>query len=145
MIDLSQAFELLESAQTLEDLRAISRLLSADQLLLAASLSNGADKVRFDRWIAHDQLWFAHSGNDLVVSVIGQNQSGTVTNWYTSNDSHLGSVLSGDGHVVSDAGIQQLVEAMASFTPPPASGQTTLPPELAANLAPALSANWQHQ
>jgi hypothetical protein len=30
MIDLSQAFELLESAQTLEDLRAISRLLSAE-------------------------------------------------------------------------------------------------------------------
>jgi hypothetical protein len=51
--------------------------------------------------------------------------------------------LAGDGYAVTDSGMQQLVQAMASFSPPPA-GQTTLPPELAANLAGALAANWQH-
>jgi hypothetical protein len=53
-------------------------------------------------------------------------------------------VAGGDGYTASAGGIEQLVQAMASFAPP-ASGETTLPPELAANLAPALSANWQHQ
>jgi Ca2+-binding RTX toxin-like protein len=110
---------------------------------ITASLGNGADTLRFDRWIAHDQLWFAQTGNDLVVSVIGQNQSATVSNWYTAGNNHLGKVLAGDGYTVTDSGMQQLVQAMASFSPPPA-GQTTLPPELAANLAAALTANWQH-
>jgi len=35
------------------------------------------------------------------------------------------------------------LEAMASYTPP-AEGQTTMPPDLASALAPALAANWQH-
>jgi Ca2+-binding RTX toxin-like protein len=110
---------------------------------VTASLGNGADTLRFDRWTAHDQLWFAQSGNNLVVSVIGQSQSTTVSDWYGATNNHLSKVLAGDGYTVTDAGIQQLVEAMASFTPPPA-GQTTLPPELAANLSAALAANWQH-
>jgi len=76
--------------------------------------------------------------------VIGLNQSVTVSNWYGAANNHLGKVLAGDGYTVTDAGIQQLVEAMASFTPPPA-GQTTLPPELAASLSSTLAANWQHQ
>jgi hypothetical protein len=110
---------------------------------VTASANNGADTLRFDRWIAHDQLWFAQSGNNLVVSVIGQNQSVTVSNWYGAANNHLGKVLAGDGYAATDAGIQQLVEAMASFTPP-AAGQTTLSPDLAASLAPTLTANWAH-
>jgi Ca2+-binding RTX toxin-like protein len=110
---------------------------------VTASLGNGADTLRFDRWTVHDQLWFAQAGNDLIVSVIGQNQSVTVSNWYGAANNHLGQVLAGDGYTATDAGIQQLVEAMASFTPP-ASGQTTLPPELAASLSSTLAANWQH-
>ena len=44
---------------------------------------------------------------------------------------------------ISDTGMQQLVQAMSVYTPP-AEGQTTLPPDVAAALAPALAANWQH-
>ena len=91
----------------------------------------------------HWKLWFAHSGNDLVISVIGQGQAVTVADWYSSADNRLAQVTSGDGYAATAAGIEQLVAAMASFTPP-ASGQTTLPPQLAATLATAFAANWQH-
>jgi len=48
-----------------------------------------------------------------------------------------------DGYSISDSGVQQLVQAMAAHSPP-AAGQTTLPPNLASSLRPALTANWQH-
>lgn len=64
------------------------------------------------------------------------------SDWYTSADNRLAQVTSGDGHTASAAGIEQLVAAMASFAPP-AAGQTTLSPELAASLSAALAANWQ--
>ena len=81
--------------------------------------------------------------DDLVMSVIGEGQTVTVAGWYAASANHAGQVTAGDGYTIGDVAIEQLVEAMASFTPP-ASGQTTLPPELAANLSTALTANWQH-
>jgi hypothetical protein len=93
--------------------------------------------------IAYDHLWFAQSGQDLVMSVVGRSQTLTVSGWYDGADNHLGELKTADGYQISDTGMQQLVQAMASYTPP-AEGQTTLPPDLASALAPALAANWQH-
>ena len=92
--------------------------------LVHASVSDGSDTAAFASGIARDRLWFAHDGNDLVISVIGQGQA------------------SGDRYAASAAGIEQLC-GLGVFTPP-AAGQTTLSPELAANLSTALAANWQH-
>jgi hypothetical protein len=111
--------------------------------IVHASASGGSDAVAFGTGIAYDQLWFAQSNGDLVISVIGQNQSETIAGWYASSDNHIGEVTTSDGSSISDSGVQQLVEAMASFSQPGA-GQTTLPPDLASRLAPALTANWQH-
>ena len=83
------------------------------------------------------------ANDDLVVSVIGKSQTVTVADWYASTDNHVGAITTNDGHEISDAGVQQMVEAMASYEQP-SSGQTTLPPGRATALAPALAANW-HQ
>ena len=86
--------------------------------VVRASASDGADTASFGGDVAHDQLWFARAGNDLVMSVIGQGQAVTVTGWYSSADNRLAQVAGGDGYTASAAGIEQLVQAMASFAPP---------------------------
>jgi len=108
-----------------------------------ASSSDDSDTIALGGGIDYDQLWFAQSSNDLVVSVIGKSQSVTVADWYAATDNHVGTLTTNDGHEISDAGVQQMVEAMAGYEKP-ASGQTSLPPGLATALAPALAANW-HQ
>lgn len=47
-----------------------------------------------------------------------------------------------DGRVLQEAQVQNLVEAMAAFAPPPA-GQTTLSPAYQSTLLPTIAANWQ--
>jgi serralysin len=106
-----------------------------------ASATDGSDTVAFDAGVANDQLWFAQSVNDLVISVIGVDQSITVAGWFASPNNRLGQVNAGNGLSATAAGVDLLVQAMSAFTPPPL-GQTTLPPDLAADLAPALAANW---
>jgi len=108
-----------------------------------ASSSDDSDVMTFGAGVVYDQLWFAQSNNDLVISVIGRGQGVTVADWYASSNSHVGEVTMSDGYSISDAGVEQMVQAMLPFMPP-AAGQTTLPPDLASNLAPALAANWQH-
>jgi hypothetical protein len=105
--------------------------------------SDGSDVASFGPGIAHDQLWFAQSGQDLVMSVVGKPQSLTLGGWYDGADHQLGEVTTADGWQVSAAGIGQLVQAMSAFQPP-AAGQTTLPSDVAQALAPALAANWHH-
>ena len=44
--------------------------------------------------------------------------------------------------MLTDANVQNLVQAMASFSPP-AAGQTTLPSNYQTSLATVIAANWQ--
>jgi hypothetical protein len=102
-----------------------------------------ADILSFGGNVAYNQLWFARSDDDLIISEIGRDRSVTVTDWYDSPVNHVDLVTTGDGYSLSDGGVEQLVQAMAAFTTP-AAGQTHLPHALAANLAPTLAANWHH-
>jgi hypothetical protein len=111
--------------------------------VLGISSGDRSDVAAFGSGIAHDQLWFAQSGDDLVMSVIGRSQSLTVTDWFDGAASHLGQVQTADGFSISDSGIEQLAQAMAGYNPPGA-GQTTLPPDLSQALSPPLAANWHH-
>ena len=99
--------------------------------------------MAFGAGVAHDQLWFARSTNDLVISVIGEDHSVTVAGWYASASNRIADIGAGDSYAATASGIDLLVQAMSAFTPPPL-GQTTLSGQLAADLAPTLAANWQH-
>lgn len=99
------------------------------------------DTIQFGADVANDQLWFSQSGNNLEVQIIGTNDKVVVANWFSGNQYHTEEIKSGNGKVLSDANVQNLVNAMASMTPPPV-GQTTLTPSEQATLAPVLAANW---
>ena len=104
--------------------------------------AGNTDIARFDTGISKDQLWFAKSGNNLDVSIIGTSDKFTVTNWYLGNQYHVEQFKTSDGKTLLDSQVQNLVSAMAAFAPP-AAGQTTLTAAYAASLAPVLAANWQ--
>jgi hypothetical protein len=99
------------------------------------------DTAQFGAGIASDQLWFRHAGNNLEVSIIGASDKMTIQDWYSGSSYHLEQFKTSDNKVLLDTQVEALVQAMASFTPP-ASGQTTLPPNYQTTLAPVIAANW---
>ena len=104
--------------------------------------AGNSDLLQFGAGIAADQLWFRQVGSNLEVSIIGTSDKITVANWY-SNASWRTEVLKlSDGKQLLQSNVQNLVQAMASFSPP-AAGQTTLPPNYQASLGSTIAANWQ--
>lgn len=110
--------------------------------LIVTSNADGSDTVSFANGVAHDQLWFSQSSNDLIIAVIGEDQSLTVAGWYVSTTNRFAQIVAGDGFSATDAAVNLLVQAMAGLTQPGA-GQLTLPTDTATTLAPTLAANWQ--
>ncbi|MFN3076678.1 MAG: calcium-binding protein, partial [Alphaproteobacteria bacterium] len=100
------------------------------------------DVVAFGGNIAFDQLWFQKSGQDLVASIVGTNDRVTVDDWYQGTDNQVRAFTTADGHSLEAPAVENLVQAMAGFNPPPP-GQTSLPDALEQQLVPTLAANWK--
>ncbi|WP_422087313.1 S8 family serine peptidase [Variovorax sp.] len=99
------------------------------------------DTVLFDDTVDISQLWFRRAGNDLEVSLIGAGDRLVINSWYLGSQYHIEQFKSAGGKTLMDGQVQNLVQAMASFSPP-VSGQTTLPANYQSNLAPVIAANW---
>jgi Ca2+-binding RTX toxin-like protein len=103
------------------------------------------DRLIFDAEVAADQLWFSRSVNDLTIDVIGTADRITVSNWYLheawQRDTQIERIESGDGYWLSNSKVEQLVQAMAAFSPPPI-GQLALSGSQVEALAPVLAATW---
>jgi hypothetical protein len=110
--------------------------------VIHVSSSDKSDVLAFGDKFGHDQLWFAQSNGDLVISVIGKDSDVTIADWFDAPNSHVGTIKTSDGFFVSDAGVDQLVQAMSAFSPPV--GTDPLPDAVAAALVGVLAANWQH-
>ena len=105
--------------------------------------AGNTDIVQFLTGVTADQIWFQHIGNNLEASVIGTSDKLVINDWYLDSNNHIEQFKTADGGLtLLDSQVDNLVNAMASFAPP-AAGQTTLPPDYQANLAPVIAANWQ--
>lgn len=104
--------------------------------------AGNTDLARFDTGIAVDQLWFRHVGNNLEVSIVGTADKFTLQNWYSGSAYHVEQFRTTDNRLLLDSQVENLVQAMAAFSPP-ASGQTTLPQNYQDALSPVIAANWQ--
>ena len=112
-----------------------------DTIVENDSTASVVDLLQWGSGIQHDQLWLRKVGNNLEVSVIGTGDKAIVKDWYLGDSRHVEQIWA-DGKVLTDAKVQALVDAMASFSPP-AMGQTTLSASYQSALAPVLAANWQ--
>ncbi len=106
------------------------------------STAGNTDVAQFLSGITADQIWLRQVGNNLEASIIGSSDALVLTNWYLGSQYHVEQFKTTDGKTLLDSQVQNLVQAMAAFTPP-AAGQTTLPENYAANLTPVIAANWQ--
>lgn len=100
------------------------------------------DVVSYLAGVNAEQLWFRQVGAHLEVSTIGTADKITINNWYADTPVRIEEFRLADGRVLLGSNVQNLVQAMAGLTPPPA-GQLTLPAGTAAILAPALAQNWR--
>jgi Ca2+-binding RTX toxin-like protein len=104
--------------------------MATDRLLL------GAD-------VGRNQIWLQRSGDDLLVSIIGTTDSSRLLGWYSVNTtSRLDRLVAGDGSVMTEARVEDLVQAMAAVTPPPI-GQVNLTAQQQAILSSAIATAWQ--
>lgn len=124
------------------DIYLLNRGGDSDSIAENDSSSGNLDIAAFGDDIAIEQLWFKQVGDNLEVNVIGTNDKFTVQNWYLGNQYHIEKFQTSDGHVLMDSQVQNLVQAMSSFTPP-AAGQTMLPAGYQSSLAPVFAASWQ--
>jgi len=65
----------------------------------------------------------------------------TINNWYTSSAYRVEQFQTVDGLTLLGSQVENLVNAMAAFSPPTA-GQTMLPDSYQAQLEPVIAANW---
>ena len=124
------------------DTYGFNRHDGADRIRESADLPGHADVLRFGADIAYDQIWFRRIDSDLEVSVTGSTDSMTIEGWYDDAAQRIERFQAGDGKVLLDSQVDNLVAAMAAFAPPPA-GETVLQAAYQDALAPKLAANWQ--
>ena len=105
------------------------------------SNSGATDTVALGASVNPDQLWFAQSGTDLVVSVLGSTENLTVKDWFNGLANQVSAFVAGNGQTLSGSNVDQLVQAMAAFSPP-TSSQTAYTTAEATNLDPVIAANW---
>lgn len=114
----------------------------ADTITDIDGTAGNKDTLALDGAISANQVWFAKSGSDLVVSVIGTADQVTVSGWFIGSTYQVESfVAAGNGKTLSNAKVQGLVNAMAGFTPP-AAGQTTLPANYQTALNSVIASSW---
>ncbi|MCG8490136.1 MAG: Ig-like domain-containing protein, partial [Sneathiellales bacterium] len=122
------------------DTYAFSRGDGAD-VIDDTSSDGSSDTLELSGTINHDQLWFEQSGNDLLISVIGTADQVTIDNWYASADNKVESIEASDGMTIDITGVETLVTAMATFSPPGA-GATDLSDPAYNDLQDDLAATW---
>jgi Ca2+-binding RTX toxin-like protein len=124
------------------DTYVLGRGYAADSVTENDSTVGNTDLARFLEGVATDQIWFRHVGSDLEASIIGTSDKLTINSWYSGSAYHVEQFKTADNHTLLDTQVENLVQAMAAFSPP-AAGQTTLPPAYQTALAPVIAANWQ--
>ena len=80
--------------------------------------SGAADSLVFGSGTSEDQLWFGKTGSDLLVTLRGTDNSDSVRvkGWYSNSSNRLSSFELSDGWELPASGVQQMVQAMASFS-----------------------------
>lgn len=124
------------------DLYLFGRGHGRDRLFEQDATPSNTDTVRFLPGIAPEALWFRRSGHDLEVRLLGARDRLLVEDWYRGAEHRVERFETAEGRGLREAQVEQLVQAMAAFAPPPM-GHAALPPRLEEALAPLIAANWQ--
>ena len=87
-----------------------------------------------------DDIWFSRRNDHLMVNVIGSDDSIKLKNWYQEDAFKLDAITTSDASL-DMASLDQLVQAMAAFSPPNGLG-VVLSDEVSAAVMPAIASAW---
>lgn len=94
-----------------------------DQVNDSDATRGNQDVLQF-KDIKQTNLWFSQEGQDLRIDVLGSSDRVTIKDWYvggtSGTDHRVERIRTADGNTLYDTDVAQLVQAMASFAPPPA-------------------------
>ncbi len=107
---------------------------------LSASAASDRDILSLEG-IAKDSLWLSRQGSNLVIDVIGSEDSITVQGWYSNANRQLDAIQAGSVSLYANQ-VDNLVNAMAAFGAP-AGGEINLTQAQRDQLNVAIAANWQ--
>ena len=99
-------------------------------------------EVVFGQGIDPNKLWFARSGNDLTVQLLGTQDGMTLEGWYDSKHKPIEEFQTADGSELEGQQIERLVQAMAQFAPS-LSADGTLPADQQQELNAVIAATWE--
>lgn len=110
---------------------------------LVRDSSGTTDRLLYDSTIDPLDLVISRQANDLQLAIHGSADQVTVKDWYRSGNNRIETIEAGDGQVLLSAQVDQLIQAMASF-----SAQTGLTWDQAIDQRPqevqaVLAASWQ--
>ena len=103
---------------------------------------HGEDALAFGAGITQEDLWLTRHGRDLTISVLGTSDRVTVDDWFKGDDHRIERITAGD-QVLTDKMVDQLVQSMASFGTPDASGELSLSPQEEQQISTIIAAAWQ--
>jgi uncharacterized protein YheU (UPF0270 family) len=87
-----------------------------DRIVNGTAASTGpSGELDFGAGINADQLWFQRNGNDLSIAVLGSHDQITVSGWFSGAGAQLAEIRTAGGMKI-DAGVAQLVQAMATYS-----------------------------
>ncbi len=125
------------------DTYLFTRGYATDTITENDATAGNTDLVQFGVGVAAGQIWLSHVSNNLEVSIIGTVAKIVVKDWYLGAAHHVEQFKTTDGNkTLTDARVQNLVTAMAAWTPPPV-GQTNLTAAQHTALDAVIAANWQ--
>ena len=75
-----------------------------------------ADQLEFNTGIGAADLVISQQANNLRIAITQSTDSVTIRNWYTNSNNQIETIHSGDGQVLLSSQVDQLIQAMASFT-----------------------------
>jgi Ca2+-binding RTX toxin-like protein len=104
--------------------------------------NNDGDRLLFSGEIASNQLWFQRAGDDLNILVVESGNSATILDWYVDPSNHLAQFETSSGRILIAADVDNLVNAMAAFSPPPI-GATSINFDETPDLMAVIAANWK--
>jgi Ca2+-binding RTX toxin-like protein len=102
---------------------------------------SGDDRVLFAD-INHNELWFWREGDDLQIGILDTLDRLTIEDWYDGDNRIETFNTTDDNYALSETNVQQLVDAMASFSVPN-SGSLDVPQDIQDDIQSVITTAWQ--
>ncbi len=121
------------------DTYIVGRNYQSDTIVENDATAGNTDILSFGAGVARDQIWLTHTGNDLVLRIIGTSDKMTIKDWYSGSSNQVEQIKTSTGNTLLNNKVQNLVNAMAGMAVP---AYQTLSTTQHAQLDAVIAANW---